>query len=254
MSLTLAVCTLALAVVAAARSTWSPCGLSMLSSVTPMGERGRGQRWGWTAAAYVAGAVAGGATLGAVLAGAALAVRSAGHPGPALAAAAVVTAAGGAAVDLGLLRVRLPVLRRQVNELWLDRYRGWVYGAGFGWQIGFGFSTYVMTAAVAVVAVLAAVSASAGLAFGAGLTFGAARGLTILGHARIDDPAALVAAHRRYASWRRPVHLVTVAAQLAVAAALATILWRPAPAVSIFVALTLWTLGRPLRHTTRTPG
>ena len=254
MSLILAVCTVALAVVAAARSTWSPCGLSMLSSLTPMGERGRGQRWGWTAAAYVAGAVAGGATLGGVLAGAALAVRSAGHPGAVAAAVVVVAAAGGAAADLGLLRVRLPVLRRQVNELWLDRFRGWVYGAGFGWQIGFGFSTYVMTAAVAVVAVLAAVSASPWLAFGAGLTFGASRGLTILGHARINDAPALIAAHRRYASWRRPVHLVTVGTQLAVAAALATVLWSPAPAVAAVVGVALWAPGRPLRHTTRTPG
>ena len=32
------------AVIAAARSTWSPCGLSMLSSITPLAEQGRGHR------------------------------------------------------------------------------------------------------------------------------------------------------------------------------------------------------------------
>ena len=31
---------------------------------------------------------------------------------------------------------RLPSHTRQVNEAWLDEYRGWVYGGGFGWQIG----------------------------------------------------------------------------------------------------------------------
>jgi hypothetical protein len=246
MYLTLAVCTLALAVVAAARSTWSPCGLSMLSSITPMGERSRGQRWGLTAGAYIVGAVLGGATLGAVLAGGALAIRSAGPPGIALVALGAVAAVGGAAADLGLLGVRFPVLRRQVNELWLDRFRGWVYGAGYGWQIGFGFSTFVMTAAVAVVAVLAAISASPWLAFAVGLTYGAVRGLTVLGNAGVTQASTLVAAHRRYAAWRRPVHLLTVAAQLAVAAALSAVLWRPALAVAAVVAVTLWALARPL--------
>src|SRR3954447_20433990 len=55
----------ALAVVAAIRSTWSPCGLSMLSTVTPLAERGRGHRYASTAAWFIAGAVAGGATVGA---------------------------------------------------------------------------------------------------------------------------------------------------------------------------------------------
>jgi len=36
---------LAVAISAAARSTWSPCGLSMLSSLTPLAERGRGHRY-----------------------------------------------------------------------------------------------------------------------------------------------------------------------------------------------------------------
>src|SRR4051794_8934264 len=54
----------ALAVVAAIRSTWSPCGLSMLSTVTPMAERGRGHRFWVTAAWFVVGALLGGATLG----------------------------------------------------------------------------------------------------------------------------------------------------------------------------------------------
>ena len=34
-----------IALAAAARSTWSPCGLSMLSQLTPLGEAGRGQKY-----------------------------------------------------------------------------------------------------------------------------------------------------------------------------------------------------------------
>src|SRR5262245_26164978 len=65
---------LVLAFAAAARSTWSPCGLSMLSPITPVAEAARGNRFGRTAAWFVAGGVAGGVTLGLLMAvGAAIA-------------------------------------------------------------------------------------------------------------------------------------------------------------------------------------
>ena len=54
-----------LAVSAALRGMWSPCGLSMLSQLNPVTERGRGHRFALTAAWYVLGAVVGGAALGA---------------------------------------------------------------------------------------------------------------------------------------------------------------------------------------------
>ena len=56
------------ALAAAVRSTWSPCGQSMLSQITPIGEASRGHRYRITACWYVVGAVAGGATLGALIA------------------------------------------------------------------------------------------------------------------------------------------------------------------------------------------
>ena len=55
---------LAVAVVAAVRGVWSPCGLSMLSALNPLAERARGHRFGVTAAWYAAGGVLGGALLG----------------------------------------------------------------------------------------------------------------------------------------------------------------------------------------------
>jgi hypothetical protein len=66
------------AAAAAVRSTWSPCGLSMLSTITPVSERSKGHSYRSTAAWFVAGATAGGCTLGGVMALMALAVRGVG--------------------------------------------------------------------------------------------------------------------------------------------------------------------------------
>ena len=142
-------------VAAAARSTWSPCGLSMLSTITPMAERSRGRRWGLTAAWFVLGATLGGATLGLLAVGGALAVGALD-----LSVATVLGLAAGAALvtaamDMGI-GTEMPHHRRQVDEVWLDQYRSWVYGLGFGWQIGTGLATYIMTAAVYLTAVMAA--------------------------------------------------------------------------------------------------
>src|SRR5947208_3102440 len=54
----------ALAAVAAIRGMWSPCGLSMLSTLNPVSERARGHRFWATACWYVLGAVVGGTLLG----------------------------------------------------------------------------------------------------------------------------------------------------------------------------------------------
>ena len=65
-----------LATVAAVRSTWSPCGLSMLATITPLAERGRGHRYRTTATWFVVGSVLGGASLGVVMAVLAVAVAA----------------------------------------------------------------------------------------------------------------------------------------------------------------------------------
>ena len=218
------------ALAAAARSTWSPCGLSMLSSITPIGERGRGHRFRATAAWFIAGGILGGATLGAALAGLA-AVVGALHPSlPAVLAVGSVVAAAGAAVDLGIAGVHIPVLRRQVNELWLDRFRTWVYGGGFGWQIGVGFATYVMTAAVAVTCGLAALTGRPLVAFGVGLAFGTFRGLTVLLGARVTTPDRLREAFRGLEALRRPAWFAVRSVQLGTAGGLALLAAWPASA------------------------
>lgn len=212
-------------VVAAARSTWSPCGLSMLSSITPFGERSRGHRYPATAAWFVGGAILGGATLGGLAAVLAIAVAELGgtrHPA-AVAGAAAAVAAVGAAVDAGCFGPVLPLVRRQVDDGWLARYRPWVYGGGFGWQIGVGLATYLMTASVVVVALFAALSASAPAAVVVGAGFGMARGLTVLLTARAGSPAHLRRLHRRLDSAASPVRGTAIGVQAAAALALALV-------------------------------
>ena len=148
------------AVAAAIRSTWSPCGVSMLATVTPLAERGRGHRYRSTAAWFIAGGTVGGATLGLVMAGLALGVHAASPSTVTLAAVACVAALVAAASDARLGGFHLPFHSRQVNERWLDQFRPWVYGAGFGWQIGAGLVTYIKTAALYLMIVLAALTAS----------------------------------------------------------------------------------------------
>jgi hypothetical protein len=204
-------------VAAAVRSTWSPCGLSMLSTITPLAERGRGRRFASTAAWFVVGAVLGGLTLGAGAAVVALVVHAAG-----LAVSAALAVAGGAALvtaasDLRTFGVALPSHPRQVNERWLDQYRSWVYGVGFGWQIGVGLSTYIMTAAVYLVIVLGALTASPFAALAIGGLFGLVRGLAILLASGITSPARLRSFHRRFATGAEPVRRTVIGLQLAVA-------------------------------------
>jgi hypothetical protein len=186
------------AVAAAVRSTWSPCGLSMLSTITPVSERAKGNSYRSTATWFIVGSGAGGATLGAALALAALGVRAL-HPAPtALGIAALVAALMAAGSDAGVIGRRLPIHRRQVNERWLDQYRSWVYGGGFGWQIGTGLATYITTAAVYLMVVLAILTTSPVAALAIGTGFGLLRGLAVLLNRRITDPVDLLAFHRRF--------------------------------------------------------
>jgi hypothetical protein len=215
-----------IALAAAARSTWSPCGLSMLSQITPLAEAGRGQKFARTASWFILGAILGGLTLGGAMAGAAIAFSAAdlGH-GTAIALIASCALAT-AAVDAHLLGFGPPFVRRQVNADWLSRYRSWVYGMGFGWQIGVGVTTYVMTAAVALTIALGALTASPFAALAIGVIFGLARGLAVLLGARVRTAPALYAFHRRFDAWAAPVRHAVIGVQLAVAVAAA---WIVAP-------------------------
>jgi hypothetical protein len=222
-----------IAVAAAMRSTWSPCGLSMLSTITPIGERGRANRYYSTAAWFVAGAVLGGATLGAGAALLAAGVAAFDLSGEVLAGAAAVLGGVAIASDLKLGGFRLPSHTRQVNETWLDQYRSWVYGGGFGWQIGVGLATYVTTAAVYLMVALAALTASPVAAFAVVTGFGLVRGLAVLLGRNLTAPERMLTLHRRLEELLPTAQRAIVLVQAGVVAVAAAAAWGPVVALVI---------------------
>ena len=128
-----------------------------------------------------------------------------------------VAAALGLASDLSLPR-GVPTHLRQVDERWLHRYRGWVYGLGFGAQLGVAVATVVTTSAVYLTILGEALAPSifAGAVIGA--AFGGIRGASVLLAARINTPASLLDFHRRISTLERPALAVTLAAQAILAA------------------------------------
>jgi hypothetical protein len=199
-TVTIAVLAVVVAAAAAVRSTWSPCGLSMLSSITPLAERARGHTYRSTAGWFVLGATAGGLTLGGLMSMAAAGVGAIGLGPTTLGLLALAAAVIAATSDSGVAGRRLPVHHRQVNERWLDRYRPWVYGAGFGWQIGTGLCTYITTAAVYLTVVLGALTGRPAVALAVGTAFGLLRGAAVLLTWRLRTPDQLRTFHRRFSS------------------------------------------------------
>jgi hypothetical protein len=165
----------------------------MLASITPLGERGRQSTWAVTVTAFLIGGVAGGLAIGALAGVAGRLIIPASFGADARLAVLAVVALLALAVDARADPAPGP--GRQVNEEWLSRYRGWVYGLGFGTQLGFGLTTVVSSAATYVALVAAFLTRSpADGALIAGC-FGLVRGLTPLVAARIDRPERLIAFH-----------------------------------------------------------
>jgi len=189
----------------------------MLSSIHPLGERSKGNRYGVTATAHIVGAALGGALLGVVAGLVALGLGHALGPRPreAVLLAVVVVAAA-----LELAGRRPPSWRRQVNEVWLTTYRGWVYGGGFGVQLGAALVTIVTSPLTYVMVAAAALVGSFPAAVVVAATFGLARGATILASSRVRDQDALVRLHRRLVRLGPPVARVASVAMVACAVAL----------------------------------
>lgn len=186
----------------------------MLASIHPLGERARRQRWGVTVAAYLVSTIGASALLGTVLglAGDWLDV-------PDLPVLVVVLAVAGAALDLRLGGLSVPTVHRQVNEEMLSRYRGWVYGASYGFQLGLGVVTVVNSFTVYLTLVLAVLTGSAAGGLAVGLAFGTARGLVVLAAAGVREPSQLRRLHQRLQASGPLSHRLAVGVQAAVAAA-----------------------------------
>ena len=166
----------------------------MLSSIHPLGERGKGNRFVVTASAFVVGAVLGGATTGAVAGLLGVPVDAIVPDAPAVGTVAAVAIAAATFERSGR---SLPSIPRQVDENWLNEYRGWVYGAGFGFQLGAGVLTYITSAAVYVMLAAALLVGDPRAAVAVGATFGLTRGLSLVPARRITTPDRLTAFHRR---------------------------------------------------------
>ncbi|MEM8705704.1 MAG: hypothetical protein AAGE98_04560 [Actinomycetota bacterium] len=170
--------------------------MSMLTSITPLGERARGQRWGVTATALTVGHLVGGVVLGAVMAGLGTLIRLPFDGSfSTTVQVAVVAAAVVAAAAFDLSGRSLPG-RRQVDETWLTTFRGWIYGLGFGVQLGLGFVTVVNTG-LFVAVVIAGLVVSPPSAFVIGVAYGGLRGLLAVANARVRTIDDLKTLHRR---------------------------------------------------------
>ena len=189
----------------------------MLSSITPLGERGRANRWWLTVTAYITASAVGGAGVGSVLGGfGEVLLRS--LPGDLVSTrlrlmVLVGLSAAGLAADLGVAGARIPSIRRQVDEQWIGRYRGWVYGAGYGFQLGAGFATIVTSAAtwVALATMILTGAWSGGLVLG--VVFGTVRALPVLLTAPVRSPLALRNLHLRNQRWATTAGRIGIAGQ-----------------------------------------
>jgi hypothetical protein len=186
----------------------------MLASITPLGERGRRSKWGITCCGYILGSLLGGASVG-TLAGLVgwLAVDGV----PARVRVAVLAAALAIGLVSELAPGGVPGPRRQVDKRWLDRYRGWVYGLGYGAQLGAGITTVVVSSAAYAVPLAAFLSARPAIGGAIGAIAGALRGATVLATARVGTPERLVAFHGRMRTTERPVRAAALLAQLSLA-------------------------------------
>ena len=168
----------------------------MLSSIHPFGERSRNNSFRLTAAAHVIGSMLGGAMLGVGAGAIGLAPTalgpSTGARNPLLLCVVVV----GLVLEATGRERLLPTRTRQVNENWIQSYRGWVYGGGFGAELGFGVSTIITTTLVHVLVASLILLGSWTGAIALGTLFGAVRGATVLAAHGVDSPESLRQFHR----------------------------------------------------------
>lgn len=167
------------AFVAGMTGSWSPCGLSMISTFGPREER-RFRSGGRLTTVAACLAFIPGALLGGVLTFGTLAIAGSLLGGGALALAlGAIVVLGAAALELRGAPI-VPQIRRQVPEHWRRVMPLPVAAAGYGVLLGLGFTTFVLTFAVPALAgaSLAIGDPLTGLAIG--LAFGAGRALPIV--------------------------------------------------------------------------
>ena len=192
----------------------------MLSSISPLGERARNSRWWLTTTAYLLGSLAGGLAMGGLAGALGSALPDAARTSAWTLVLVAVLLLVGLASDLRGAQ-SLPSWRRQVDVAWLTRYRGWVYGVGFGAQLGFGLVTIITSATTYAVVLLAALTGHLGAGLAVGATFGVVRALPSLLMARVADRDDLHRVFIRVEQWTNPA---AVLAKVALGGAAAILL------------------------------
>lgn len=182
----------------------------MLASITPLGQRGRNASWTRMVSFYVVASAAGGGVMGAALGAVGSALPGLGTRTKLV--VGVVAAALAVALDA---RGGPPTMRRQVDENWLNRYRDWVCGTGFGFQLGFGGITIVTSASLYLTWLLELLVATPAASAIVGVVFGLSRALPILGNRHVVDAESLRRSHQRWQGTLRLIQPATVAAEAA---------------------------------------
>jgi sulfite exporter TauE/SafE len=172
----------------------------MLSSITPLGERSRGSNWVRTVCAYVVGAALSATMVGLILGAIGKALGLGGSTSPFLALILGVCCLVGIVLDSGVRGMRVPTTSRQVNRLWMERYRDWVYGIGYGVQLGVGFATIVTASSIYLVFLSELLTGSALAGATIGLVFGLVRSMSILMAFDVKSTGSLVSFHARLES------------------------------------------------------
>jgi hypothetical protein len=187
----------------------------MLASITPLGQRGREASWARTVTSYVVASAVGGAVMGT-----ALGLLGSTLPGTGSTAAVLVIAVLAVVAALSDLHGQPPSLHRQVDEVWLTRYRDWVCGVGFGFQLGLGAVTIATSASLYLTWLLELLVASPAAGGVIGFVFGVTRALPLLGNRGIVTPESLRRSHRSWQQALAVVRPVTILVEVAAAIAL----------------------------------
>jgi hypothetical protein len=178
----------------------------MLSSIHPLGERARHNKWGLTVGSFTVAATLAGAAVGAGLGWIGSVLFATVDPAALIIGTALLALAAGL---LDLARVQPPGPNRQVNETWIGHYRGWVYGGAFGAELGIGLVTFVVTWGVFATYAAELLSTSPWRGAVVGGVFGFGRSLALLLAGWIDRPSRLGVFHQRMADLGRPVRQAT---------------------------------------------
>ena len=92
-------------------------------------------------------------------------------------------------------------------------YRGWVYGLGFGFQLGAGVVTVVTVSAVYATFLSALLSGSVMVGALIGGAFGLVRASTVFSVARVHTSAQVLAVDGRLARWDAPARRLAIGAE-----------------------------------------